>query len=368
MAFEKGVPVHVWVDETRPRNQGAALTAWELGQHGAPHTVIVDNAGGHLMQHGEVDLCITGTDRTTAAGDVCNKVGTYLKALAARDNGVPFYVALPHSMIDWRIRGGIRDIPIEVRESREVTHITGKIESGETREVQLTPDGTEALNVAFDVTPAKSVTGLITERGVCEASNTGLLELYPEQAAWTRPSETDLRVALIQTCLDMASSGLSFGTSGNASVRLDEDTLLITPTGLSYAALQPENISALKLDGRFFGNRKPSSEWRFHRDIFRSRPDIQAVVHCHSPFATALACRGEGIPAFHYMVAVTGGSEIRCGPYATQRAAKSSGPSTHKDCVLAKGPGRIYGGMPLVRTSPSHIAKSASPNKTGHKN
>ena len=183
IAFEKNIPVHVWVDETRPRNQGAALTAWELGQHGVPHTVIVDNAGGHLMQHGDVDLCITGTDRTTAAGDVCNKVGTYLKALAAQDNGVPFYVALPHSTIDWRIRDGIRDIPIEIRESREVTHIVGKSDSGEPREVQLTPDGTDALNIAFDVTPAKHVTGLITERGVCEASQAGLLKLYPEQAA-----------------------------------------------------------------------------------------------------------------------------------------------------------------------------------------
>ena len=135
------------------------------------------------MQHGEVDLCITGTDRTTAAGDVCNKVGTYLKALAAKDNGVPFYVALPHSTIDWRIRDGIRDIPIEIRDPREVTHITGKTEAGDTQEIQLTPNGADALNVAFDVTPAKYVTGLITERGVCEASTEGLLRLYPEQAA-----------------------------------------------------------------------------------------------------------------------------------------------------------------------------------------
>ncbi len=183
MAFEKGLPVHVWVNETRPRNQGASLTAWELGKHGVPHTVITDNAGGHLMQHGEADLCITGTDRTTAAGDVCNKVGTYLKALAAQDNGVPFYVALPHSTIDWRIRDGIKDVPIETRDPREVTHITGKSADGDLTEVQLTPDGTDALNIAFDVTPARYVTGLITERGVCEASSDGLLSLYPERAA-----------------------------------------------------------------------------------------------------------------------------------------------------------------------------------------
>ncbi len=183
MAHEKEIPVHVWVDETRPRNQGASLTAWELSKHGVPHTVIADNAGGHLMQHGDVDLCIVGTDRTTAAGDVCNKVGTYLKALAAHDNGIPFFVALPHSTIDWRIQDGIRDIPIETRSPREVTHMTGKTELGDLVEVQLTPDGTEALNIAFDVTPARYVTGLITERGVCKASAEGLAGLYPEKAA-----------------------------------------------------------------------------------------------------------------------------------------------------------------------------------------
>ena len=183
MAHDKGLPIHVWVDETRPRNQGASLTAWELGQHGIPHTVIVDNAGGHLMQHGKVDLCITGTDRTTAAGDVCNKVGTYLKALAAHDNNVPFYVALPHSTIDWRVRDGIRDIPIETRDPREVTHIVGRSDDGTIQNVQLTPEGTDGLNIAFDVTPAKYLTGLITERGVCEASPEGLADLYPERAA-----------------------------------------------------------------------------------------------------------------------------------------------------------------------------------------
>jgi methylthioribose-1-phosphate isomerase len=181
-AHDEGIPVHVWVGETRPRNQGASLTAWELGHHGVPHTVIVDNAGGHLMQHGRVDLCIVGTDRTTASGDVCNKIGTYLKALAAYDNGVPFYVGLPHSTIDWTIFDGVRDVPIEERDSAEVIEISGRTLGGDVTAVQLTPDGSPAANFAFDVTPARLVTGLITERGVCEASAQGLASLYPERA------------------------------------------------------------------------------------------------------------------------------------------------------------------------------------------
>ncbi len=179
-AFDAGIPVHVWVDETRPRNQGASLTAWELGQHGVPATVIVDNAGGHLMQKGQVDLCITGTDRTTAAGDVCNKIGTYLKALAADDNGVPFYVALPGPTIDWALDDG-RDIPIEERGAEEVTHMTGRTEEGEVTAVEITPVGANAANPAFDVTPARLITGLITERGVSAASKEGLAKLYPER-------------------------------------------------------------------------------------------------------------------------------------------------------------------------------------------
>lgn len=181
-AHDLGIPVHVWADETRPRNQGAALTAWELGRHGVSHAVIADNAGGHLMQHDLVDLCITGTDRTTAAGDVANKIGTYLKALAARDNDVPFYVALPSPTIDWTISDGVRDIPIEERDASEVTHISGKTARGEVVSVQLTPDGSTAGNYAFDVTPSRLVTGLITERGVCPASPEGLAGLFPEYA------------------------------------------------------------------------------------------------------------------------------------------------------------------------------------------
>ncbi|HET8729417.1 MAG TPA: S-methyl-5-thioribose-1-phosphate isomerase [Alphaproteobacteria bacterium] len=182
MAHDRGLPVHVWVDETRPRNQGAGITAFELGRHGVAHSVIPDNVGGHLMQHGRVDLCIVGTDRTTAAGDVCNKIGTYLKALAAHDNGVPFYVALPCTTIDWTLDDGVRTIPIEERDPREVSHITGRTASGDIATVDILPPGSPAANYAFDVTPARLVTGLVTERGVCPASRQGLAELYPEHA------------------------------------------------------------------------------------------------------------------------------------------------------------------------------------------
>ena len=178
-AHRAGVPVHVWVDETRPRNQGASLTAYELLAEGVPHTVVVDNVGGHLMQHGRVDLCIVGTDRTTRTGDVCNKVGTYLKALAAHDNGVPFYVALPSSTVDWRISDGVSDIPIEERAAEEVTLMTGETSAGTIETVRIVPRGSPVANFAFDVTPARLVTGLITERGICRASEAGLKHLFP---------------------------------------------------------------------------------------------------------------------------------------------------------------------------------------------
>ncbi len=179
LAHNKGIPVHVWVDETRPRNQGARLTAFELGQAGIPHTVITDNAGGHLLQHRMVDMVITGTDRTTRCGDVANKIGTYLKALAAYDNNVPFYVAAPSSSIDWRICDGLREIEIERRDAREIRYIEGLLE-GDIREVLLCPENSPAANYAFDVTPARLVTAIITERGVCPASEEGLLGLFPE--------------------------------------------------------------------------------------------------------------------------------------------------------------------------------------------
>jgi methylthioribose-1-phosphate isomerase len=182
MAHDAGIDLHVWVDETRPRNQGAALTAWELGRHGVAHTVVADNAGGHLMQHGEVDLAIVGTDRVTRRGDVANKIGTYLKALAARDNGVPFWVALPSSTIDWTVRDGAVEIPIEQRSASEVTDVTGRLADGTVATVRIAPIESPAANPAFDVTPARLVSGLITERGRCGASFAGLAALFPERA------------------------------------------------------------------------------------------------------------------------------------------------------------------------------------------
>jgi len=182
LAHDSGIALHVFADETRPRNQGASLTAWELGQHGVPHTVIADNTGGHLMQHRLIDLVIVGTDRVTANGDVCNKIGTYLKALAAHDNNVPFYVASPSSTIDFSIRDGLTEIPIEQRNADEVTTISGRTPDGRIETVRLVPDGSPAANYAFDVTPARLVTGLITERGVVEPSHTAIKRAFPERA------------------------------------------------------------------------------------------------------------------------------------------------------------------------------------------
>jgi methylthioribose-1-phosphate isomerase len=181
-AHDSGLAVHVWVDETRPRNQGSGLTAWELAQHGVPHTVVVDSAGGHLMQRGLVDVCITGSDRATASGDVANKIGTYQKALAANDNGVPFYAALPGSTIDWTLSDGLSEIPIEERDGSEVATVTGRDADGRIATVAVTPEGTAVYNPGFDVTPARLVTGLITERGLCPATREGILSLYPEAA------------------------------------------------------------------------------------------------------------------------------------------------------------------------------------------
>ncbi len=182
MAFEAGIDVHVWVDETRPRNQGAALTSWELGNHGVPHTLITDNAGGHLMQHGLVDMCIVGTDRTTYTGDVCNKIGTYLKALAAHDNDVPFYVALPSTTIDWMASDGVRDIPIEQRHGDEIGKVPGRLDDGNVVSVAISPDQTPIRNDAFDVTPARLVTGLVTERGIALPNADSLRAMFPDLA------------------------------------------------------------------------------------------------------------------------------------------------------------------------------------------
>ena len=182
MAHDKGIPIHVWVDETRPRNQGASLTAFELGQHGVKHTVIPDNTGGHLMQHKQIDIAIVGADRVTALGDACNKIGTYLKALAAKDNGIPFYVALPSPTIDWTVHDGVKEIPIEERNSDEVTFVQGRAADGSIATVRISPEGSPAANPAFDVTPARLITGLITERGIADASPQGLKALFPERS------------------------------------------------------------------------------------------------------------------------------------------------------------------------------------------
>jgi methylthioribose-1-phosphate isomerase len=182
MAYDEGIPLHVWVDETRPRNQGASLTAFELGSHGVPHAVVADNAGGHLMQAGKVDLCVVGTDRVTRNGDVANKIGTYLKALAAKDNNVPFYVALPSSTIDWTLASGDL-IPIEERSQTEVTHMTGRLPDGSVATVEITPQGSSAANPGFDVTPARLITKFVTERGTCSATEAGLKSLFPEVKA-----------------------------------------------------------------------------------------------------------------------------------------------------------------------------------------
>jgi methylthioribose-1-phosphate isomerase len=189
-AHDQGLPIHVWVDETRPRNQGASLTAWELGHHGVPHTVIADNTGGHLMQHGMVDMVIVGTDRVTAQGDVCNKIGTYLKALAAYDNGIPFYVALPSPTIDFNVMDGLTEIPIEQRGAEEQATITGLTADGRIETVRVVPEGSPVANYAFDVTPACLVTGLVTERGVLKATREALAAAFPERAAVAVASRT----------------------------------------------------------------------------------------------------------------------------------------------------------------------------------
>jgi len=302
----RGVAVEVWVDETRPRNQGAALTAWELAQAGIPHTVIADNAGGLLMQRGEVDAVLVGCDRVAANGDVANKVGTYLKALAAQAHGIPFYVLGPRSSLDATTPDGA-SITIEERDGREVSHAVGRGEDGAMREVQLVPDDARVANPGFDITPAHYVTRLVTEQGVHVFD--------PERA---------IRVAIVDGARQLRPLALTTGTSGNLSQRWARDGvvgMLITPSAVPYEAMTPEMVVWVPLEGSDGVQGRPSSEWRMHRDIYVARPEIEAVVHAHPPHATALAVlpeiQREGIPAFHYMVAVAGGDDIRCAPYAT---------------------------------------------------
>jgi methylthioribose-1-phosphate isomerase len=327
LAHQAGLPLHVWVDETRPRNQGASLTAWELGQEGVPHTLIVDNAGGLLMRQGKVDLCIVGTDRVALDGDVCNKVGTYLKALAAHDCGVPFWVAAPESSVDWALASG-DGVPIEERGAEEVTHLCGLDEEGALRRVRVTPAGVAVHNPGFDVTPARLVTGLLTERGPCAASREGLLGLFPERQAptegvvryRTRHAEAPLPLALqpVVEVLDgwrarlkglglVGQDGVRYGGVGwgNVSARLEGERFLISGTqtgGLErtdarhYVVVDRCDDAAAGGEVWSRGPVAPSSEAMSHAALYAARPEARFVLHGHAP---ALWRRGQalGLPA-----------------------------------------------------------------------
>jgi len=305
VAFDQGIKVHVWVDETRPRNQGAFLTAWELGQHGVSHDLIADNAGGHLMQHGLVDMVITGADRVTRQGDAANKIGTYLKALAAKENNVPFYVALPSSTFDFAMRDGLKEIPIEERDASEVRHITGKTAEGKIETVQICPDTTTARNWGFDVTPARYISGLITERGICRADEKDILALYPEYArdegyvkytavhtpapAVEAPHWAELNKARTQLhrlgVLGVNPQGIGFG---NVSIRFQGEEFLIsgTATGASpeltpaeYCLVNSFDLAQNRIVS--IGPVQASSEAMTHGAVYQSCSRANCVMHIH---------------------------------------------------------------------------------------
>jgi methylthioribose-1-phosphate isomerase len=317
-AFDEGIKVHVWVDETRPRNQGAFLTAWELGQHGVSHDLISDNAGGHLMQNGLVDIVITGADRVTRQGDAANKIGTYLKALAAKENNVPFYIALPSSTFDFAMRDGLKEIPIEERDPAEVRFISGKTAEGKIETVQICPDETRARNWGFDVTPARYIRGLITERGICRANEKDILTLYPEYAVESqpnlnsdqRPNEGFVKYTTIHTrapainapqwaelnnartklfnlgLLGVNNQGIGFG---NVSVRLRVDEFLISGTATGAAPeLTPSEyclVNSFDLAQNRIVSAGPvqaSSEAMTHGAVYRSCSGANCVIHIHS--------------------------------------------------------------------------------------
>ena len=334
-AHNAGLPVHVWVDETRPRNQGASLTAWELSRHGVPHALIADNAGGHLMQHGQVDIVIVGADRVTRRGDAANKIGTYLKALAAHDNGVPFYVALPSSTFDFSLDDGVAEIPIEERGAAEVRIMSGKTPDGSVLDVQICPDETPARNWAFDVTPNRLITGLISERGVCQATQEGIDSLYPEsagtarhgvvkyQASHTRGDvETSLRTlpaGIRETALDALTlfpeldaartalhdagligvypSGIGYG---NVSLRLAGNLFLISGSGTGSSRLLGKQgyslvraFDPLENTVASFGPVQASSESMTHGAVYGAANKARCVIHIHSPFLfTSLLAEG----------------------------------------------------------------------------
>lgn len=304
-AAAKGIDVHVWVDETRPRNQGAALTAWELLNQGIPHTVIADNTGGHLMQHGMVDLVLTGADRVTRSGDAANKIGTYLKALAAHDNGIPFYVAFPSSTFDWNLRDGISEIRIEERSPDEVKYVQGWSDE-EIKKVLVTPANSPALNYGFDVTPARLISGLITEEGVCKASEHDILQLYPGKftlseegikfnCQWIELPPLELeRIAALNVWRDkLYEKGLIGVTPdgigyGNISIRAWEHQFIISGAGTGkLKKLGPEHytlVASYDIDENSViarGPIKPSSESLTHAMIYECRSDVNAVIHVH---------------------------------------------------------------------------------------
>jgi methylthioribose-1-phosphate isomerase len=305
-AFDEGINVHVWVDETRPRNQGAFLTAWELGQHGVSHDLIPDNAGGHLMQHGMVDIVITGADRVTRQGDTANKIGTYLKALAAKENNVPFYVALPSSTFDFAMRDGLKEIPIEERDASEVRYIAGKTAEGKIETVQICPDSTTARNWGFDVTPARYISGLITERGICRADEKEILALYPEYTynegyvkyttihtkapVIEAPNWAELNNARTQLfnlgLLGVNPQGVGFG---NVSIRFKGGEFLISGTATGAAPeLTPEEyclVNSFDLTQNHIVSMGPvqaSSEAMTHGAVYRSCSGANCVFHIHS--------------------------------------------------------------------------------------
>jgi len=356
-AFDSGIKVHVWVDETRPRNQGASLTAWELGKHGVSHDLIPDNAGGHLMQHGLVDLVITGADRVTRTGDAANKIGTYLKALAAKENNVPFYVALPSTTFDFSMKDGVKEIPIEERDSSEVRFVSGKTVpslggDGSVETVQICPDSTNARNWAFDVTPARYITGFITERGVCAADEPGILLLFPEQNegyvkfsaehTYTPPIDisnipfwaelNNVRTRLFKLGLiGVTPDGIGYG---NVSIRTGGDKFLVSGTATGVLAVLTPAEYCFVNNCDFSHNSvvssgpvQASSESMTHGAVYYSNPIIHNVIHIHSreifdgmlrdsyPATPENAAYGtpEIAQAVGQVVSQTVGQEIACG-------------------------------------------------------
>ena len=286
LAKRKKIPIHIWVDETRPRNQGALLTSWELKNENIPHTVIVDNAGGYLMQNKRVDMCLVGSDRTTISGNVCNKIGTYLKAVVAYENKIPFFVALPTSTIDKKTKK-ISEIPIEIRDGNELSKINFKIKN-KLLNANIYQKQTPTLNPAFDVTPRKFITKLITEKGVCKPEEKLIKNLLKKVM-------TNISKQIIETYRRHLEIGLNIGSEGNISIRKNK-LIYITPSGINIENLKEENISVIDIKGKK-NKIKPSSELDLHLMLYQNREDIGSIVHCHSDWASTLSCLRKNIPS-----------------------------------------------------------------------